>query len=223
MSGGFNTDIRAGGKVYHVQTENRPKALSIDTAVYVKGRLVHSQSLSYATPEKVAGLEGEELLWRVEEEHRQIVEAIREGSLAMNVPQGEAAGAGGAGKTPGIEGVSGASAGSVAAVLQLRLVNRTSWISGSNADLQIEVRGADGQKPASGAQLEALLEGSAAHGHRATTDVQGRARIQFALPEKGKGATSLLIRAMHPSGRCEVRFALREKAKTAPNLAPKAK
>ena len=72
LSGGFNTDIRAGGKVYHVQTENRPKALSIDTAVYVKGHLVHHQSMSYATPENVAGLQGEDLLWRVEEEHRQI-------------------------------------------------------------------------------------------------------------------------------------------------------
>jgi hypothetical protein len=196
LSGGFNTDIRAGGKVYHVQTENRPKALSIDTAVYLKGHLVHHQSMSYATPENVAGLQGEDLLWRVEEEHRQIVEAIRDGALAMNAPQAEAAAA---------EEKAQASAGK----LQLHLLNRTSWISGGNADLWIEVRGADGKSVVEGAQLEVVLEGGSEERHKATSDAKGHARIRFAL----KGGGGLLMRATHPSGKCEVRFALREKAK----------
>lgn len=199
LSGGFNTDIRAGGKVYHVQTENRPKALSIDTAVYVKGHLVHHQSMSYATPENVAGLHGEDLLWRVEEEHRQIVEAIRDGSLAMNVPQAEAAAA---------EEKAHANPGK----LQLHLLNKTSWISGGDADLQIEVRGSDGKSTLEGAELEVVVEGGSAERHKAKSDAKGHARIRFALP---KGGATLLLRAIHPLGKCEVRFALKEKGKKA--------
>lgn len=235
VSGGFNTDVRAGGKVFHVQTENRAKALTIDTAVYVKGRLVHRHSLNYATPENVAALEGEELLWRVEEQHRQIMEDIRDGALVFNVP-GE--GVSGASVNPAAAGVTGGyAAGGVAAVggaeegkktaggLQLHLLNTTSWISGSNADLQIEVRAADGETPLSGAELEAMFESAELGGklapHRATTDGRGRARIRIALPDAGNSGAVLLIKAEYGSALCEMRFALREKGKKSQSSAAK--
>ena len=49
MNVGFNTDVRVGGRSYHVQTEDRgAHHLKIDTAVYVGGRVVHKHSTSYS-------------------------------------------------------------------------------------------------------------------------------------------------------------------------------
>jgi hypothetical protein len=42
MSFGFNSNVRVGEIVYHVQTEQRGKdAAVIDTVVYLSGRVIH--------------------------------------------------------------------------------------------------------------------------------------------------------------------------------------
>jgi hypothetical protein len=218
LHGGFNTDVRAGGKVFHVQTENRPKALSIDTAVYVKGRCVHRHSLSYATAENTPALAGDELQWRVQEQHRQIMEDIRDGLLAFNL-DGAGPGAAKAVEAGG-EKPAGQDDGSKlpANALQLHLLNKTSWISGGNVDLHIEVSAADGETPLSEVELEVKLEGSTAgkqQVYHATTDGKGRARIQFALGESGAEGAVLLIHAEYGSAHANMRFALKGKSKKA--------
>ena len=48
MSSGFNTDIEVGGRVFHVQTEDRgPEYFVIDTAVYHNGQVLYRHSRSY--------------------------------------------------------------------------------------------------------------------------------------------------------------------------------
>jgi hypothetical protein len=49
MSSGFNTDIKVGEHVFHVQTEDRgPTHPAIDTLVYQSGRILHRKSSNYA-------------------------------------------------------------------------------------------------------------------------------------------------------------------------------
>jgi hypothetical protein len=80
MITGFNTDVRHGSKVYHVQTEDKgltnPK---IETLIYVGGEILDSYRSSYedmlANPPVVEGA----ILARMEEQHKAIIRDIKNG------------------------------------------------------------------------------------------------------------------------------------------------
>ncbi len=98
--------------------------------------------------------------------------------------------------------------------IQVQLLNPTSWLTGGNVSLDVEiVRRADRQ-PQAGAQVEAAIEGAseAAH-HEGTSDDRGRVRIEFPLPPLGKGDLALVIHARADAGKDEIRFAMRSRAK----------
>ena len=49
MSSGFNTDIKVGEQVFHVQTEDRgPARLVLDTMVYHNGMVLYRRAANYA-------------------------------------------------------------------------------------------------------------------------------------------------------------------------------
>ena len=80
MITGFNTDVRHGSKVYHVQTED--KGLSnpkIETLIYVGGEILDSFRSSYedmlANPPVAEGA----ILARMEEQHKAIIRDIKNG------------------------------------------------------------------------------------------------------------------------------------------------
>lgn len=80
MITGFNTDVRHGQKVYHVQTEDKgmsnPK---IETLIYVGGEILDSYRSSYedllAAPMVVEGA----IQGRMEEQHKAIIRDIKNG------------------------------------------------------------------------------------------------------------------------------------------------
>ena len=79
---GYNTDVRAGDIVYHVQTEDRgEKNPVIDTVVYVKGRIVERRCTPYVPDERTP----EQLQDLAKQQHRALVEAIRSGSYRAPV------------------------------------------------------------------------------------------------------------------------------------------
>ena len=68
MSSGFNTDVRVGDRVFHVQTEDRgPSHPLIDTAIYLQGRVVHRHCISYDPQTLLIELGNDALHKRVEE------------------------------------------------------------------------------------------------------------------------------------------------------------
>jgi hypothetical protein len=78
---GFNTDVRHGDTVYHVQSEASPGTSSLLTTIFVQGRCLGKKSSSYASdtnPTDTADQRVHELL---KEQHRQVLEAIREGRI----------------------------------------------------------------------------------------------------------------------------------------------
>ena len=48
MNFGFNSNVRIGDAMYHVQTEDRgPSHPFLDTVVYMAGRVIYKRSTSY--------------------------------------------------------------------------------------------------------------------------------------------------------------------------------
>ena len=71
---GFNTDIRAQGTVYHVQTELRDSERRLESQVFVSGRCIGKRST--ALPQEAAEEAVQEL---ARAQHRWVLEAIRDG------------------------------------------------------------------------------------------------------------------------------------------------
>jgi hypothetical protein len=199
MSSGFNTDVRVGDHVFHVQTEDRgPNRPIIDTTVYQNGRVFHRRSSDYGEFKDSAEFSDELLRHRVEEQHRVVIEDLRGGPLG-----GEMAAA--------LERASAAGG------IQVQLLNPGSWLSAGNVSLDVEILRRADQQPQAGVRVDAAIEGALRDGHHTgTTDDQGRVRILFPLPPLGKGDLALVIQAKTDGGKDEIRFTMRSRAPAAP-------
>lgn len=199
MSSGFNTDVRIGDQVFHVQTEDRgPSHLVIDTAIYQHGRVLHRRTTSYNHLTVSVELGADALHERVEAQHRSVIDDLRSGALAAELAAAaeQAARAGG---------------------IQVQLLNPKSWLSAGNVALDVEILRRADQQPQAGAQVEAAIEGALSDGrHAAMSDDQGRVRIEFPLPPLGKGDLALVIRAKTDAAKDEIRFSMRSRQKTSP-------
>jgi len=79
---GFNTDIKANGTVYHVQTEIREQERLLESQVFVRGRCIGKRSA--VLPAEAAD-EGIQELAR--SQHRSVVEALRAGTVEVVLSQ----------------------------------------------------------------------------------------------------------------------------------------
>lgn len=196
MSSGFNTDVRVGDRVFHVQTEDRgPSHPVIDTAIYLQGRVVHRHSRGYDHRTLSVELNDDALHKRVEEQHRALIEDLRAGKLDAEI------------------GVASAQTGHPPAI-QIELLNAKSWLSGGKVLLDVEVLQRSNRQPEPAVEVKAFIEGALRDGqHCATTDERGRVRIEFPLPPLGKGDLTLVIRASKDADNGELRFSMRSRQK----------
>ncbi|NOY85747.1 MAG: hypothetical protein GXP52_00400 [Deltaproteobacteria bacterium] len=83
---GYNTDIKRGGTVYHVQTEDggeeHPVIVSL---VYQGGRILASRKTNYT---EILGTEGflTRLRIMLEDQHRAMIRAVKTGSISASTP-----------------------------------------------------------------------------------------------------------------------------------------
>jgi hypothetical protein len=199
MSSGYNTDVRVGDHVFHVQTEDRgPNHPVIDTAIYLQGRVIHRYSTSYEHLRASIEFSDDVLHKRVAEQHRYVMDELRAGSLAAEIAL--ATGPGGP-----------------TSAIQVRLLNPKSWLSAGNVSLDVETLRRSDQQPQAGVWVEASIEGALRDGPRAaTSDQQGRVRIEFPLPPLGKGDLALVIRAKTDQAKDEIRFSMRSRQSNPP-------
>lgn len=87
---GFNTDIRHGETVYHVQSEARVAEHLLQTQVFIGGRCVGKRAISYAEHAAAADFSEEKMHETLKAQHRTVVEALRAGDLKAAL--GEVAG-----------------------------------------------------------------------------------------------------------------------------------
>jgi len=75
---GFNQNVPAHGKLYHVQTEDVEATAEIVTHVFMDGRILHTYRLSYADW-KTAGSWQDRVAEQAKKQHTLMVAAIHRG------------------------------------------------------------------------------------------------------------------------------------------------
>ena len=78
---GFNTDIKHDDTVYHVQSEARENELILQTQVFVRGRCIGKKATSYAEQIARGGFSDQQKEQILRDQHRQVLDAIREGRV----------------------------------------------------------------------------------------------------------------------------------------------
>ena len=84
MNFGFNSNVRAGETLFHVQTEDRGAAHPfLDTVVYQAGRVVYKRSTNYEQFAKGAYPETlqQKLHERLAQQHREVIAELEAGTL----------------------------------------------------------------------------------------------------------------------------------------------
>jgi hypothetical protein len=200
---GFNTDLRVGNAVYHVQTEDRGDVNPvIDTTIYSKGRILHRRVNSYKDFQESPEFNPTALRERLEVQHRAIIDELRSGTLVLEEPPAAASPA--ATPPPAPAGI------------QVQLLNPGSWLAAGTATLKLEVKSKAKGEAVGEAAIQVTMTGAKGPVEfTIMTDSAGHAELSFPLPRMGPGGTDLVIRAKSATGEDEIRYSLKPKARPA--------
>jgi hypothetical protein len=78
---GFNTDVKHEDTIYHVQSEAREGDLLLQTQVFVRGRCIGKRATPYAEQAKSPDFTDQKKEQILREQHRLVLDAIRDGRL----------------------------------------------------------------------------------------------------------------------------------------------
>jgi hypothetical protein len=189
---GFNTDIKHQDTVYHVQSEARESEQLLQTQVFVRGRCIGKRAVSYASAGSGgdAGDPHKEKMLR--EQHRQVLDAIREGKLDSLLDKRE-------------------TAETLAAIKELEMEWLNSHSVHSGGNLLMHLRVTEAGAAIEGARLTFRLArpDAAPYYAQVLTDSGGNAEMSFQLEEAVLADSSVLVQASY-SGRTATRkFRLR--------------
>ena len=183
---GFNTDIKQGDTVYHVQSEAREGELLLQTQVFVRGRCIGKRATPYA--DKLAGgFTDQQKEHGLRDQHRLVLDAIRDGHLDQVLDKRE---------TPE----------TLAAIkeLDVQWLNANSVHSEQNLTMRLRVT--EGGSGVSGARLTvrfARLDAAPFYA-QVVTDPAGDAEMKLEMDEASLPDSSVLVQASH-SGRTATR------------------
>jgi hypothetical protein len=189
---GFNTDVKHGDTIYHVQSEAREGELLLQTQVFVRGRCIGKKATSYASKAAEAQFGDAQKEQQLREQHRLVLDAIREGRLesVFDRPEPEA----------------------LAAVRELEVhwLNSESVVAENNLTMQLRVT--EGGAAASGARLTFRLArpGAAPFYTQAVADSGGSAEIKIEVEEAQLPDSSLLVQANFEGRTATKKFVLRK-------------
>lgn len=175
---GFNTDVKHADTIYHVQSEARQSESLFQTQVFVRGRCVGKRATSYAdkAPDPFFTDKQKEAMLR--DQHRYVLDAIREGRLEDVLDKRDTSEA-------------------LAAIKPLDL----EWINADsvhlNGGLLMKVKVTEGDVGVPGAKLTSRF-GQAHQEPRysqAISDATGVAEIRLEVEESALADSSVLIQA----------------------------
>jgi len=78
---GFNTDVKHGDTVYHVQSEARENELLLQTQVFVRGRCIGKRAIPYQGKNADGGFTDQQREQILRDQHRLVLDSIRDGKL----------------------------------------------------------------------------------------------------------------------------------------------
>jgi len=192
---GFNTDVKVGNTVFHVQTEDRGRSNpALDTTVYVKGRVLAKRGTSYQDFLASPDFSEPELHTMLERQHKQVLEEVRAGTLPELAQLETPAAAGG---------------------ISVQLLNPATFLQGTTATLQLRAARQQGGEPVEGAAIRLLLHTGSPKPFEfdGQTDAEGQVTLQFHMPRLGPGGAQLHIQATGPEGQDEIKYTVRPKPK----------
>lgn len=192
---GFNTDVKVGNTVFHVQTEDRGAGNPVlNTTIYVKGRVLAKRGTSYQDFLASPDFSEAELHAMLERQHKQIIEEVRAGKLAEMAPLE---------LQPAASGIS------------VQLLNPGTFLKGTTASLDVAVSKRQAGTPLPNVAVRVLLHTGAPQPFQfeTQTDTAGKAMLEFHMPRLGPGGAELVIQAVAPDGQDEIKYTLRPQPK----------
>jgi hypothetical protein len=207
---GHNTNIKMGAVTFHVQTEDRGEYHGlIDTTVYYQGRVLHRRTNNYFDLLPLDEDRQQALKLRLDEQHRAVLEEIKNNTLQLAIPQVNPAPVFAVKPSAAAAEVSAPVPVAVPRKLNLELTNAKSWLAGKRATLQISVREENGD-PVHGARVTVEVDGSAdPMTYSAETELYGHAQIEFDMPRITGTEAAVVLNAKEGLGSGHLRFALR--------------
>ncbi len=85
---GFNTDVKVGTVVYHVQSEARQKDLLLQTQVFVKGQCIGKCTSPFPEEPVLLDFAEDSIQESLKAQHRRLVAAVRAGTLEQELGAG---------------------------------------------------------------------------------------------------------------------------------------
>jgi hypothetical protein len=184
---GFNTDVKHDDTIYHVQSEAREADLLLQTQVFVRGRCIGKRATPYADQAKSPDFTDQRKEHILREQHRLILEAIREGRLQEVFDNRD---------TPE----------TLAAIkeMDIQWVNRESVHAGEK--LSVRLRATEGGIGIANARLTVRLArlNAAPFYTQLTTDNLGEAELVVIVDEASLADSSVLVQ-VNSSGRTATR------------------
>jgi hypothetical protein len=175
---GFNTDVKRGDVVYHVQSEARQNDLLLQTLVYVKGQCVGKHTVSYAQKLSQPDFSNEAMHELLKAQHKTMIDAIQQDRLQSLIERGSE-----------IQDVGGAG-------LSLTWTPTTPELSGSSSTLQFQVL--DSGQAVFGAEVtvRSILPGTPELA-RGSSSASGAVSLSIPLTEDVAHAAAVMVQATH--------------------------
>ncbi|HEU5402950.1 MAG TPA: hypothetical protein VFU86_16435 [Terriglobales bacterium] len=206
---GFNTDIKSGNTIYHVQSEAREHECLLQTQIFVRGHCIGKKAASYAELTDHSEFTEARMHEMLKSQHRDTVESVRAGqideALTRVRPLHEVLS-----EMSGVE--IHVSKPVAAPVLILEFLNSAPVLAGESVHLRFRVL--DGDKPVSGAKLISKVT-SSSNGHaaepvfaQAETEGDGCGEVRLPITINSDAEAIVLIQATHEGKSAMKKFRL---------------
>jgi hypothetical protein len=188
---GFNTDVKHTDTIYHVQSEARESEKLLQTQVFVRGRCVGKKAISYASSAAETGFGDPQKEQLLRDQHRLVLESIKEGKLedVLDKPETDLAG-----------------------IKQLDVQWKNFSSVHANRHLRMQLHVSEGGEAVARARLTFRFArpDAAPFYTQAVTDGSGNAEISVEVDEAALPDSSVLVQANHEGRTVTRKFALRK-------------
>ena len=178
---GFNTDVKVGDVVYHVQSEARQRDMLLQTMVFLKGQCVGKRAVSCAQKSAEPDFSEQAMHEFLKSQHKAVLEAIQQGRVNTIL-----------GSDSGIQDVGDGG-------LILNWINSSETPAGPEISMQCQVL--DEGNSVAGANVSVSAASASSSNAQtlasAVTDAAGNATIRFSLTPEMLEDSSVMARAEH--------------------------
>ncbi|MGA2375989.1 MAG: hypothetical protein ABSF72_10755 [Candidatus Sulfotelmatobacter sp.] len=189
---GFNTDVKHVDTIYHVQSEARESEKLLQTQVFVRGRCIGKRAISYAASAAQVEFGDPQKEQQLRDQHRLVLEAIREGKLESVLDRAE---------TDALAGIK---------QLDVQWENAASVHNDRNLIMQLRVTEDGAAVPSARLTFRFARPDAAPFYTQAVTDSAGAAQISIEVEESALAEASVMVQASHQGRTVTRKFTLRK-------------